>query len=90
MKSMLGQFRDFAASKPADETYPYYAIQGCAVYQFLKASGYPVFCAGGAGNWIDTDFRDRRIEGVSFAVLAEYPHTWGALTKRLSVPGDPA
>lgn len=91
-KNMIGQFRDWVATKPRDEAYDYQGHCGCAFYQFLKAAGYPVSAVGG-WSWTDeggvehdiptrlTDFDER----FSCSPLTGGGDTtFGALADRLS------
>lgn len=64
----LQAFRDFAASKPTQEMYPYYDCDRCACAQFAAANRVRF---GGVG-WFP--FND---------IASVQPHTFGALTQRL-------
>jgi hypothetical protein len=72
----------WARTKPADESYPYYDTCGCALHQFLVARGLPVRLTGGGGYWVDTSGRSHQAD-VPFDVLANTPHTFGALAERI-------
>lgn len=89
--SLTEQFKAWLRTKPADEQYPYRAIYGCAVFQFLQDNGFPVRIAGGGGLWCDLDGQWHQIPGVSWGALANTPHTFGALLARLEAqPNSPA
>jgi hypothetical protein len=72
MRSMIEQFRDFAASKPADEAYNYEDMHGCAIAQFREHLG--ITSCLWARNWRDMDF--------DFAFPR--PWTFSALATRLN------
>jgi hypothetical protein len=49
-KTLLEQFADFAASKPADEEYDPWSSGTCAVAQFARTVD-PSFYAAGLSHW---------------------------------------
>ena len=81
-QSLTEQFKAFVASKPADEEYDYTACDGCALYQFLEAAGYPVAGVGG-GEWRDRDNQYHHFPNGLGAALVSLPHAFGALHQRL-------
>ena len=49
------QVREWAAKKPADETYDYTDSRNCALCQFLRESGFASRPAVSPGIWRDRD-----------------------------------
>lgn len=78
----LTELLEWARTQPAEVEYPYYEICGCAFYQFLKARGYPVSSSGGGGFWVDKKDNEHEAD-IPFSVLADLPHTFGALVERI-------
>lgn len=79
----LEGFRDFCASKPADEAYDYYNIVGCALYQYGKAIGLDIDSAGNA-NLTLRGGANIYLLPTNSETVGEAPWTFGALTDRLT------
>lgn len=75
MKSLAHQFLDFCRSKPAEEAYPFWHAERCAVGQFIASRGLNVFEGEG---W---DIFDRLHDGTG--TVGDEPWTFGALADRL-------
>jgi len=72
----LDNFIKFLESKPPTETYDYTDPQGCAVYQYIKASGVAVYDVGLCG-W-------RPSEGLEDLPL---PYTFNAINNGIGGRG---
>jgi len=67
----LDNFIKFLESKPPTETYDYTDPKGCAVYQYIKASGVAVYDVGTAYGWCPSNGLDN----------LPLPHTFDAINK---------
>jgi hypothetical protein len=89
MKSMIEQFADFVASKPADEEYTYSDNYGCAFCQFLDWSGIKHDGVGG-DYWSGGDGAEHPMDFRLHRSLSSRPHTFGALAERLRTATEQA
>ncbi len=90
---MTSTFRDFVASKPADEAYIFLDNYNCPYAQFLKATGQATNPSVGGWDWYER--YDNHIgakipeeltgprEGSEKSILASRPQTFGAMLQRL-------
>ncbi len=85
MKSLTQQFTDWVNTKPADEPYNWYAICGCALFQFYDAHGYPIAHVG-SGTWVDHGGNGHAVPAGLGDLCSQQPHTFGGLASRLSHP----
>ncbi len=84
MKDLMGQFEQFARSKPADEAYVYQSPTECPCAQFAKSVGMEQEYYGTSGK---EKFIINPDEGYPFVEAEIYaatkPHTFGALADRI-------
>jgi hypothetical protein len=87
MKSFDQQVADWARTKGADEVYEYGDPLNCALCQFLRDTGMARNPSVGPDDWSDGNYlqNTRHPIGKEMAkALSMRPHTFGALTDRLS------
>lgn len=82
------QFAAWVAEQPAERGYNYMDNCGCALAAFLRETGVDADPHVGGFGWGDKDNADLNPftgEHLVYA-LSRLPHTFGALSERLSVP----
>lgn len=82
MQDLANQFLTFCRSKPADEGYDYSDTDSCALCQFLRMAGYPVFTVGGTF-WFDDNHVKHPIPEPLRGLLHDGERNFSALADRL-------